>query len=173
MSGLTSTVPGAVSAFYNLLVAAGAAQSPKVSVFLNDLNQDEPNSYVMLGNTPSGRSIVENWKLEPAALGSGALYETYELCGYATVWAGDFDSLSRFTDTFALFQSVVMNTYINYDGGYGSLGGFGSPILGASAPTSLETMLLADGEWMGQARGEGYAGVVEFCFELKARITIA
>lgn len=172
MSALTSSVPGAVTAFYNLLVAAGRAQNPRVEVFVDSLNEREPDSYVMLGGTPSGSETVENWKLEPAALGSLALYETYEICGYATVWSGDFDPLQRFADTFALFQSVVIDTYISYDGGNGSIGGYGSPILGAEGPLALEQMVLRDARYVGEAKGEGTAGVVEFCFELKARITV-
>lgn len=173
MSNLTSSVPGAVTAFYNLLVAAGAAQSPSASVFMDALGQDEPNSYVCLGSTPSGKKMVESHEFHLAALGSLAQEETYEVWGYASVWAGDFNPQQRFADTWALYQNVVMTTYTKYSGGFGSLGGIGSPILGSQAPTSLVSMECILAEYTGLSDGQGFAGIVEFGYALKARITVA
>jgi uncharacterized protein with LGFP repeats len=175
MSNLVSSVPGATTAFYNLLTAAAQAQSPKVEVFLDALGQDEPNSYICLGGpTPRGHDLIEKYEMKPAALGSGAVYESYEIWGYATVYTGAFDTLTVFQDTFDLYQSVVVDTFINYRGGFGAIGWpASSAILGQSAPESLEEITMDYADYSSQARGEGVAGVIEFCVSMLARLTIA
>lgn len=174
MSQLQSTVPGAIQAFYGLLSTAGAQQSTPVEVFVGSLNEREPNQYVMLGDTPTGRKLVQNHRLDVAALGSGALYENYELWGFVTSWHGGWDVVSRISEAWATFQAVVMGTYINYWGGTGSLGGIGSPVLGSSAPAALEEIVPITAEDISGPLPEnaGYAGSVEFGFSLKARLTI-
>jgi len=173
VSRLVSTVPGAFAAFYSLLAAAGQAQNPPISVFAQALQQDEPNSYVLLGGSPDGQPGIRNHSFEPASLGSLNQYETFELWGYATAYLGSFDPASALADTWSLYQDVVMATFVNYSGGNGSLGGPGSAILGASAPATLERMLPECADYTGVPTGSGFAGVVEFCYSFKSRITVA
>lgn len=174
MSGLQSTVPGSIQAFYNLLVAAGQAQSPPVDVFVGSLQQDEPNIYVMLGDTPDGQhKMVENHSFDIAALGSGALYECFELWGFATCYSGDFKPVDRVLQAWNLYNDVVMDTFINYWGGAGSIGGVGSQVLGPSAPAALESMTpITALDASAPVQGSGFAGNVVFGFELRSRITI-
>lgn len=172
MGNIQSTVPGSIKAFYDLLTVRGAAQSTPVSVYVGDLNEDEPANYVLLGHTPSGKSLVEGQRFEPAALGSGAVYEHFELYGIATSYVGSFDPLTAITNAWGVYSSVVMQTYINYWGGVGSIGGVGSPVLGSEAPGSLMEMVELDATDLSAPRGDGYFGTVEFGFAFKSRISI-
>jgi hypothetical protein len=173
MSALTSSVPGTFAALYNLLVAAGQTENPQVSVFAQSIQQNEPNSYVLLGGSPDGvQPGIRNHQFAPASLGSLNQYETYEIWGYASVYDGNFDPEGRLSDTWALYQNLVMNTYINYSGGNGSIGGPGSQILGSQAPVSLEQVLPLHAEYVGVPVSGGFAGVLEFGYEFKARITV-
>jgi hypothetical protein len=177
VANLTSSVPGAFDAFYKLLAAAGAAQSPSVAVIAQALQQYEPGSYVCLGETPSGRRPIESYQMRPAALGSYAMTETYEFWGYATVLQGDVDPETVLSRTFGVFEGVVMQTVVSYDGGHGSIGGYGSQILGPNAPTSLQQIVPLDGAYTGTpgsfgGGSGGFQGVWEFGFELMARVSV-
>lgn len=178
MSNLTSSVPGAFTAFYDLLVTAGSSQNPKVSVFAQALGSDEPDSYVLLGGCPDPTLPgIRNHELEPASLGSLNQWETYEIWGYASVFDGNFDPTTTtvLTDTWTLFQDVVMSTFVSYDGGNGSIGGVGSPILNWTPPAgvTLERMLPIHADYTGAQVQGGFAGVVEFGFSFKARLTVS
>jgi hypothetical protein len=137
------------------------------------LAQYEPGSYVVLGETPSGHKPIENHEFSRPQLGGLTQYEDYDFWGYCTVYEGNFDPETRLTDTWTIYQDVVMDTYVNYDGGYGSIGFPGSQVLGSGAPASLEQMFPVCADYVGVPTREGFAGVVEFCFHLKARITVA
>ena len=172
MANLTSSVPGAYDAFYNLIKTAGAGQSPPVAVMAQELVQYEPGSYVCLGATPGGHKAVENHRWEWAALGSFAFYETYDFCGYATVLQGDVDPEVILARTWSLYQAVVMNPIV------ANRGSNGTNVLGSAAPASLEYIIPVDANYVGVpgnfAGGqEGFQGIVEFCFSVKARITTA
>jgi hypothetical protein len=173
MSNLTSAVPGAFAAFYSLLSTAGGMLNPPVSVIPQALNEYEPGSYVVLGETPSGHKPIEKHTFSPASLGSLNQYEEWEFWGYCTVFEGDFDPETRLSDTWALYQNVVMTTYVSHDGGNGSIGGPGSPILGSNAPVTLTRMLPVEADYTGVPTKTGFAGVVEFCYSLQSRITVA
>lgn len=171
MSNLTSTVPGAYDAWYNLLKNAGAAQSPAVTVMAQELVQYEPGSYVCLGDTPSGLKAVQNHRFELAALGSYAMYETYQFCGYATVVQGDVDPETVLSKTWTLYQNVVMSTVV------ANRGANGAQVLGSAAPVSLEWIVPEDANYTGYpgnfgGGSAGFQGIVEFCYSLKARITV-
>lgn len=172
MGNIQSAAPGAISALYTLLTTAGAAQSPQVSVFVGDLGQEEPQNYVLLGTTPTGKHVIENQRFDPAALGSGAVYEDFELWGFVSAYDGQFDPLTAIAAGWSLYESVVMQTYVDYWGGVGSLGGPGSPVLGSSAPASLMEIVPLGATDCSGPLGDGFAGTVEFGFALKARISI-
>jgi hypothetical protein len=165
MSNLTSSVPGAFNAFYNLLVTAGQTQSPQVPVFHTELVGDIPLSYVVLTG-------VENHEFEFAALGSYAQYETYEIVGEAVVFQGGTDTVGVLTATWSLYQNVVMSTVVANRGQPG-----GNQILGSTAPTSLEILVPSYARYSGQpgnlAGGlAGVLGTVQFSYYVKARITV-
>jgi len=167
MSSLTSTVPGAFNALYNLLVAAGNAQNPKIPVFHSEVlaGQLTQNGYVLLRG-------VQNHRLDLAALGSYAHYECYEICGCVDYYQGGPDPLSMveqvLDQTWAIYQEVVMSTVVANRGAAG-----GAPVLGSSAPTQLTYVLPICAEYTGAPSGDaGFAGQVEFRYEIKARITV-
>lgn len=168
MSNLTSTVPGAFNALYNLLVAAGDAQNPTIPVFHSEvlLGVDVNNGYVLLEK-------VENQRIDLAALGSYAQYETYDICGTVTYQLGGPDPTTMAEDvlngTWSIYQNVVMSTVV------ANRGGNGVPILGSQAPTALQWILPDRAEYTGgAASGDvgGFVGVIEFVCSLKARLTV-
>ncbi len=167
MSGLTSTVSGAFNALYDLLVAAGNAQSPKIPVFHSEVltGQDTQGGYVLLRG-------IENHRYELAALGSYAHCESYEICGCAAYYQGGPDPVSMveqvLAQAWAIYQEVVMATVVANRGAPS-----GNPVLGPSAPTQLTYVLPVSADYTGGPSGEaGFAGEVEFRYEIKARITV-
>jgi hypothetical protein len=169
VSNLTSTVPSAFNSLYGLLVAAGNSQSPVIPVYHTVLGPYEPDQYVVLGQTPSGRRAVENHQFELAALGSYAQYETYVINGYVTYFQGNVDQQTVMTSAWALYQNVVMSTVVANRGS----GGF--VLADSSNPVSW--MLPEFAEYTGEPGTssdgiDGFVGTIEFGLSVKARITV-
>ena len=162
MANLTSTAPGAFAEALTLITAAGAKQSPPVSVFGQELLQYEPNTYVVLTG-------IENHRWEWAALGSYAFYEYYDIVGYCTIWQGNVDPATIIADTYALFEDVVHSTIVANR----------APPLSASLQSSgLLEILPGYARYTGEqgvdAQGGpmGFFGKVEFSYSCKARVTV-
>ena len=171
MANLTSSVPGAYDAFYNLIKTAGSTQSPPVTVMAQELQQYEPGSYVCLGETPSGHKAVENHRWEFGGTG-WVWYETYDFCGYATVLQGDVDPETVLAATWTLYQNVVMTPMVL------NRGANGTNVLGSASPASLSFITPTDANYTGVPGNfsggmAGFQGIVEFCYSVKARITTA
>lgn len=173
MSNLTSTVPGAFNALYNLLATAGNGQSPSIPVFHSEVMRDQQlqNGYVLLEQ-------VENHRMTPAALGSYAFYETYDFCGCVVFYQGGPDLVTMaetvLSQTWSIYQNVVVTTVINNAGvpAYG-----GGPVLGSAAPAALEVIVPAVAAYTGgpgqmEGGASGFIGEVSFRYSLKARITV-
>lgn len=171
MANLTSTVPGAFNALYNLLVTAGNAQSPAIPVFHSEVLQGQmtQNGYVLLDR-------VENHRYEWGALGSFAFYETYDICGEVVYYQGGPDPVtlveSVLNQTWATYQNVVMTTVV------ANRGEGGPQVLGSAAPAALEYIIPTTAEYAGgpsnmDGSPSGFIGTVSFSYELKARITTA
>lgn len=180
MSNLLSSVPSAVNALYELISTAGGQQTPPVEVFHTAVFANEPASYVCLGPTPSGRPMVEEHRYEWAAIGVGQFpqYEMYSICGYASAYIGDAAGTATTVNgpepttrlameaAYSLYQSVVMDPFLT---AYGN----GTPVLG---DTLVQLMWCLPGEaayFPGSPVSGGFFGNVEFCFNLRARLTIA
>lgn len=170
MSNLTSTVPGAFNAMYGLLNTAGAAQSTPIPVFHSEVlsGEETQNGYVLLGG-------VERHDFDPAALGSYAFYENYDIVGCVVYYQGGPDPLNMveevLTTTWSIYQNVVMTTLVT------NRGANGNPVLGSSAPAALEWCIPVEASYTaGQGQvgvATGWQGVVDFRYNLKARITTA
>ena len=170
MSNLTTTQPAAFDALLALLQTAGAAQSPPVAVLDSQVTQYEPGPYVIL-------EAVEQDGFDPAALGSFAFYEEYELCGITTVLQGMGDPATTTKAvrdaTFATHQAVVQSTVVANSGSVATGGG---PVLGSQAPSQLEWIVpsfarysSSPGEF-GGGQG-GFQGTIEWRYRVHARIT--
>jgi hypothetical protein len=170
VSNLTSTVPGAFNALYDLLNTAGAAQSTPIPIFHSEVLEGEAtlNGYVLLGG-------VERHNFDPAALGSYAFYETYDIVGCVVFYQGGADPLSLveqvLTTTWGIYQNVVMTTLV------ANRGANGTQVLGAAAPAALEWCIPVEASYSG-GQGDvggasGWQGVVDFRYNVKARLTTA
>lgn len=165
MSNLTSSQPAAFDAFLALLTTAGAAANPVVTVLDSEVVQYEPAAYLVLTG-------FERHRFDDAALGSFAFYEDYEICGYITYLQGNVDPKAVRDTTFALYQSVVMTTVVTNRGQPS-----GNPVLGPSAPTSLEWIIPTRAEYTsGPANfsggAAGFFGQIDFAYHVKARLTV-
>lgn len=171
MSNLTSTVPGTFNAFYNLLVAAGNGQNPAIPVFHSEVPSGTllQNGYVVLER-------VENHSFDPAALGSYAFYESFDVCGVVEYYLGGSDLTtmveSVLTSTWSIYQNVVMTTAVQ------NRGVAGQQVLGAAAPAALEWFKPMEASYMGAegnvgAQPSGWIGQVSFRYNAYARITTA
>ena len=164
MSNLTSTVPGAFNALYGLIATAAAAQAPPIDSFHTEITQQyEPASYVLL-------ATVENYVIEPAAVGSYAFYEEYDLCGQVSVLQGDTDAQTVLVAAWALYQSLVVTPVVQNRGQ-------GTPVLGSSAPAGLVDVIPVSAGYAGEpgqlAGGiGGFAGTVSFGVRVRARLTV-
>lgn len=171
MANLTSTVPGAFAALLGLITDAASAQDAPIQVFDQALTMAEPASYVCLGITPSGRKPIENHRFTPAALGSFAQNEDYELCGYVTVMQGNVDPITVLTATWNLYQTCVMSPVVE------NRGTAGNQVLGPDAPNQVEWVLPMEGDYFGtpaeiDGGAAGFQGTVEFCVGVHARLTV-
>ena len=171
MSNLISTVPGAFNALYGLLAAAGQEQSPPIPVFHTEVISGEElqNGYVLL-------RAVDGHNFDPAALGSYAFYETYDVCGEVVYYQGGPDPITMATDvlnqTWSIYQNVVMTTAVL------NRGANGEQVLGDAAPEAVEWCIPVSGEYTGEpgtigAGQDGLIGTIEFRYNVKARITTA
>ena len=163
MSNLTSTVPFAFNALYNLMNTAGLAQNPPVTVLNQEVVQYEPGSYVLLEG-------VENHLFNIAALGSYAHEEVYDIHGIATYLQGDVDPATVITKTWAIYQAVVMTPVVSNRGANGQY------VLGLTAnePAWIVPQEARYTSSPGDFGGgmAGFQGMIEFRFSLKARITV-
>lgn len=120
MSNVTSTAPAVYAAFYNLVSAAAAAQTPAVPVLVGDLEQYEPATFVLITG-------LENHIYTTEALNYSAFLEEYDICGIVSVVQGDVDPVTVNAATYAVYQSVVMATVV------ANAGMAGSGVLGVPA----------------------------------------
>jgi len=171
VTNLTTTQPAAFDALLALLQTAGAAQSPPVAVMDTEITQYQPGSYVIV-------EALEEQNFDPAALGSFAFYEEYEICGRTTVFQGVGDPATATKavrdQTFAVHQAVVHATVIANSGAISTGGG---QVLGSQAPTELEWIVPTYARYSSTpgAFGEGQAGLqgtIDWRYMLHARLTV-
>jgi hypothetical protein len=161
---LVSTAPGVYTALLGLVEAAGAAQSPAVSVFAFEVGQYEPATYTTV-------HAIENQTWEWAYLGTYTQCEEYDVCGCTAVYSGDSPNTNPsvattvLNQTYSLFQALVMTP---------AMSNRTIPILGG--PANVIEMTPNYSRYtagLGNVGGApaGWSGEIEWSFHFKANVT--
>lgn len=163
---LSLSAPYAYEAVYTLLQAAGQAQSPVVPVELGEILNYEPATIVLVNS-------IERHTIDIETLGTYSQIESYSITGYTSYYQGNTDVAGVTTQTWNVYQSVVMQTIVN------NRGQGGVPVLNIPDGTPSPFQVLPEyarfqigpGVFRNGQQG-GIHGVIEWSFACKAYITL-
>lgn len=171
VSNLISTAPGAFTNFYSLIAAMCEVQNPSVQCFPFELNQYEPDSYVMV-------SGIENHVIDWETIGAFSQIEQYSIYGKATVYTGaalsDDPTIAAgvLNATYQVFNTCVMQVAMSNREVpiFGSIPGVPDGALFRMQPEHARYQGMPGN--LGGSES-GWSGVIDWSFSLWAYITPA